>query len=90
MIKTKTISVVLMVSSIIDKKSPRRGCRPEHQATDLRGRTRMKRSSLSLGRFDLSSYYFLKRSKTDISQNVKFFRHALSAARAIRAMPSYS
>jgi len=27
----------------------------------------MKRSSLSLGRLDLSSYYFLKRSKIDIS-----------------------
>ncbi len=31
---------------------------------------------------------FLKRSKIDISQNVKFFRHALSAAWAILAMTS--
>jgi hypothetical protein len=58
MIKTKTIGVMLMVSSIIDKKSPRRECRPEHRATDLRRRTRMKRSSLGLGRLDLCSYYF--------------------------------
>jgi hypothetical protein len=68
----KTIGVVLMVSSIIDKKSPRPGCRAEHRATDLRRRTRMKRSSLSLQQSDLSSRYFLKRSKIDISQNVKF------------------
>ncbi len=54
----KTIGVVLMASSIIDKKSPRPRCRAEHRATDLRGRTRMKRSSLSLGRLDLCSYYF--------------------------------
>jgi hypothetical protein len=33
MTKAKTISVVLM-ASIIDKKSPRRECRPEHRATD--------------------------------------------------------
>src|SRR5437667_10130782 len=52
------IGVKLMASSIIDKKSPRRGRRAEHRATDLRWRTRMKRSSLSLGRLDLSSYYF--------------------------------
>jgi hypothetical protein len=58
MIKMKMIGVVLMVSSIIDKKSPRPACRPEHRATDLRRRTRMKRSSLSLGRLDLFSYYF--------------------------------
>jgi hypothetical protein len=58
MIKTKTISVVLMASSIIDKKSPRRECRPEHRAMDLRRRTRRKGSSPSFGRFDLSSSYF--------------------------------
>ena len=45
----------------------------------------MKRSSLSLGRLDLSSRYFLKRSKIDISQNTRnFFRDALSAARQMR------
>ena len=48
---------MLMASSIIDKKLPRRECRQEHRATDLRRRTRVKRSSLSLGRLDLSSYY---------------------------------
>ncbi len=58
MIKMNRIGVVLIVFSIIDKRSPRPGCRPEHRATDLRPRTRMKRSSLSLGRLDLSSYYF--------------------------------
>jgi len=73
MVKTKTIVIVLMVSSIIDKKSPRPGCRAEHRATDLRGRTRMKRSSLSLGRLDLSSRYFLKRSEIEISGNLRFF-----------------
>src|SRR6266478_3566741 len=68
MIKMKTIGVVLMVSSIIDKKSPRPGCRAEHRTTDSRGRTRTKHPSLSLGRLNVSSCYFLKRSKTDISQ----------------------
>src|SRR5262245_18645593 len=43
MIKTKTIVIVLMVSSIIDKKLQRLGCRAEHRAMDLRGRTRTKR-----------------------------------------------
>src|SRR5438445_13187310 len=52
------ISVMLMACSVSDKKSPRPEFRPEHRATDLRRRTRMKRSSLSLGRLDLSSYYF--------------------------------
>src|SRR2546423_9886664 len=46
MIKTKMIGVMLMASSIIDKKLPRRGCRAEHRATDSRGRTRRKHSSL--------------------------------------------
>jgi hypothetical protein len=72
MIKTKTIVIVLMVSSIIDKKSPRPECRPEHRATGLRRQTRMKRSSLSLQQSDLSSRYFLKRSKIDISRSAKF------------------
>jgi hypothetical protein len=58
MIKTNTIGIVLMASSIIDKKSPRPGCRAEHRATDLRGRTRRKRASQSLGRLHLSSCYF--------------------------------
>ena len=38
---------------------------------------------------DFCSCYFLTHLKIDISQNVKFFRHALSAAWAIRAMTSY-
>src|SRR5438105_13335427 len=71
MIKTKTIVIVLMFSSIIDKKSPRPGCRAEHRATDSRLRTRRKRSSLIPEQLSLSSRYFLKRSKIDISQNVK-------------------
>src|SRR5213596_3876944 len=58
MIKTKTIVIVLMVSSIIDKKSPRRECRPEHRATDLRRRTRRKNPSQGLGRLHLTSCYF--------------------------------
>jgi hypothetical protein len=68
MIKTKTIVIELMISSIIDKKSPRTGCRPEHRATDLRWRTRRKRSSLIPEQLSLSSRYFLKRSMIDISQ----------------------
>jgi hypothetical protein len=69
MIKMKTIGVVLMISSIIDKKSLRPGCRAEHRATDLRWRTRRKRSSLIPEQLSLSSRYFLKRSKIDISGN---------------------
>jgi len=72
MIKTKMIVIVLMASSIIDKKSPRRECRPEHRATDLRRRTRMKGSSLIPEQLSLSSRYFLKRSKIDISGNLRF------------------
>src|SRR5439155_20370888 len=56
--KAKTIGVTLMASSLIDKKSPRPGCRAEHRATDLRRQTRRKDSSLSLGGFGLSSRYF--------------------------------
>ena len=70
MIRAKTIGVMLMASSIIDKKLPRRRCRAEHRATDSRLRTRRKRSSRTW--LNSSSRYFLKRSKTDISQNVKF------------------
>src|SRR5206468_12171592 len=70
--KTKMIGVKLMASLIIDKKSPPRECRPEHRATDLRRRTRRKRSSLIPEQLSLSSRYFLKHSKIDISRNVKF------------------
>src|SRR5882762_9190693 len=72
MTKRKTIGVMLMASSIIDKKSPRRAGRGEHRATDLRRRTRRKNPSLRLGRLHLSSRYFLKRSKIDISGNLRF------------------
>jgi ribosomal protein L20A (L18A) len=72
MIKTKTIVIVLMVSSIIGKKSPRRECRPGHQAKDSTQRTRRKRASPTLYRLDLSSRYFLKRSNIDISRSAKF------------------
>jgi len=68
MIKTNTISVVLMTSSIIDRKLPRRGRRAEHQSTDSRRRTRRKHASLIAEQLSLSSRYFLKRSKIDISQ----------------------
>jgi hypothetical protein len=77
MIKTNTIGVMPMASSIIDKKSPRRGRREKHRATDLRRRTRRKSPSLSLGRLDLSSWYYLKHSKIDISQNMKFLAKLL-------------
>src|SRR5207237_4683445 len=72
MIKTKTIGVMLMVSSIIDKKSPPRGGRAEHRATDSKLRTRRKPSSLIPEQSSLSSRYFLKRSKIDISGNLRF------------------
>jgi hypothetical protein len=67
MIKTRMMGVTLM-TSVIDKKLPRRGGRPERRATDSIRQTRMTRPSLSLGGFDLSSRYILKRWKTDISQ----------------------
>ena len=41
----------------------------------------MKRSSLSLGRLDLSSRYFLKRSKIDISRSAKFLSERLNEPR---------
>src|SRR5215470_18039319 len=56
------------VLTIIDKKSPKPAWREEHLAVDLRERTRRKNSSLSLGRLDLSSCYYLKNLKIDISQ----------------------
>jgi len=68
MIKTRMMGVMLMASSIIDKRSLRRECRKERPAMDLRGQTRRKRSTLSLERLDLSSCYFLKHFKIDISQ----------------------
>jgi len=68
MIKTKTVSVMLMAFSITDRKSLRRGRRAEHQSTDSRRRTRRKHASLIPERLSLSSRYFLKRSKIDISQ----------------------
>src|SRR4029077_21004579 len=72
MIKTKMIGAMLMVSSIIDKKSPPPGRRAEHQLTDSRRRTRRKPASRTPEQLDLSSRYFLKRSKIGISRNVKF------------------
>ena len=83
MIKMKTIGVVLMASSIIDKKSPRRGRRAEHQSTDSRRQTRRRDASRSLQRLDLSSYYFLKRSKIDISGNLRFL------ARSAGGLPNH-
>src|SRR4029077_19783555 len=67
------ISVMLMACSVSDKKSPRRGKRAEPQSTDSRRQTRRKHASRTLERLDLSSCYFLKRSKIDISRNVNFF-----------------
>jgi hypothetical protein len=72
MIKTNMIGVMLMASSIIDKKSPRRGKRAEYQSTDSRRQTRRKHASRILQRLDLSSRYFLKRSQIDISRGAKF------------------
>jgi hypothetical protein len=66
--RTNMISVMLIASSIIDKKWPRRGWRQEHRAMDSRRRTRRKSPNPSLGRLDLFSWYFLKNSKIDISQ----------------------
>src|SRR6266487_4585906 len=77
MIKMKTIGVMLMAASIIDKKLPRPGCRAEHRATGLRPRTRRKRSSLIPEQLSLSSYYFLKRSKIDISGNLRFLARSV-------------
>ncbi|SRR6266496_3027741 len=69
MMRAKTIGVMLMASSIIEKKSQGRENRAERRATGSKRRTKRKRSSQ---RLNLSSHSFLKRSKIDISQNVKF------------------
>src|SRR6266403_4972909 len=50
------------------RKSLRQRWRVARSATDSIRRTRRKRPSLSLSRSYLSSRYFLKRSKIDISQ----------------------
>src|SRR6266513_182444 len=71
MIKTSISGVMLMASSIIEKKSQGRENRAELRATDSKRRTRRKRSSRRW--LNSSSRYFLKRSKIDISQNVKNF-----------------
>ena len=65
------IGVTLIACSIIDKKSPRRGRRAEPQSTGLKGQTRTKHANRTLERLHLSSRYFLKRSKTEISEDVK-------------------
>jgi len=54
------------------RKSLRQRWRVARPATDSIRRTRRKRPSLSLSRSYLSSRYILKRSKIDISRNVKF------------------
>jgi hypothetical protein len=69
MIRAKTIGVMLMASSIIEKKAQGRENQAERRVTDSKRRTKKKRSSQ---RLDFSSHYFLKRSKIDISQNVRF------------------
>jgi hypothetical protein len=80
MTSTKTTGVRL-----IGKKSPGQRRQAELRSTDSRRQTRKRRSSLSLALLDLSSRYFLKHSNKDISRNVKFFRHALSAVgRSVR------
>jgi hypothetical protein len=66
--KTKMIGVMLMACSVSDKKSPRRERRAEPQSTGSRRQTRRKHASRTLERLDLSSCYFLKHSKIDISQ----------------------
>jgi hypothetical protein len=82
--KTKLIGAKLMASSIIGKKSPRRGRRTEPQSTDWRPQTRRKHASRTLERLHLSSCLFLKQANIDISQNVKFLLSASSAVRASR------
>jgi hypothetical protein len=56
------------------RKSLSRRSRVRRQAMDSRWQTRNKRPSLSLGGFDLSSRYFLKRSEIEISENLIFLR----------------
>ena len=74
MIKRNRIGIMLIASSLIEKKSPTRGWREEHEATDMRWRTRRKSPSLSLGLLDLSSRYYLKHPKIDISQKHEISR----------------
>jgi hypothetical protein len=82
--KTKMIGVMIIVSSIIDRKSQRRGKRAKHQSKDSRRQTRRKHASRTPERLDLSSCYFLKRSNIDISQNPKFSWDASTTIGAIR------
>ena len=81
MIKRKSITAMLIASSIIDKKPPRPGRRAEHQLTDSRERTRRKHASRTPEQLRLSSRYFLKRSKIDISRNVKFLSERIPSFR---------
>ena len=66
MMRAKTIRVMLMDSSIIEKKSQGQENRAELRATDSRLRSRRKRPSRRW--LNSSSRYFLKLLKTDISQ----------------------
>src|SRR5205807_8237165 len=69
MIKTKTIGVMLMASSIIEKKSQGRENRAELRATDSKRRTRRKRSSRRW--LKSSSRYFLKFLRRTFHKNLK-------------------
>src|SRR5207248_7097883 len=83
MIKMKTIGVVLMASSIIDKN--RRGEEGE-QNTNQRtrdGEPEGKIPARVLGDCICLHAIFLKRSSIDISQNMKFFgTHAAQSGRS--------
>jgi hypothetical protein len=59
--------------TLMDEKSPGRWWRAEPRATDLWWQTRTKRSNRRLEGLNLSSRYFLKRSKIDISQKFEEF-----------------
>jgi hypothetical protein len=65
----KTIDVRLMAYSLSGKGSSGRESRAERRSTGSKLRTKRKRSNQ---RLNLSSHSFLKGSKIDISQNVKF------------------
>jgi hypothetical protein len=71
MTRTKTIDAMLM-ASVTGKKSLTPRGRSEHRARDLRRQTRRKCRNRSREQSDLSSHYFLKRSKIDISDNARF------------------
>jgi hypothetical protein len=71
MMRAKTIGVMLMASSIIEKKSQGRENRAELRATDSKRRTRRKRSSRRW--LNSSSRYFLKHSKIGISERIEIF-----------------